>query len=145
MSNHFYLLFRYTKILKGPRKIIVKTLVTKRNTIDTFNFFYDVKNWETGGAIKSVRMEGQGIWSVETPQGRAKIISRPNKEFGILDHEFVVGDLSWTVFVRVISNGSGSSVTWTFICPENMQEDQFEEQLKNFDLEINSWKKALES
>ena len=128
-----------------PRKVIVKTLVTKRNLTDTFDFFDNVKNWETGGTLKSINKGNDGWWSVETPLGIAKVKPRPNKQFGILDHDFVGGDLSWTVFGRVTPNGSGSTVTWTFICPENMPEDQFEEQLKNFDHEITGWKKALES
>jgi len=130
--------------MNEPRKVIVKTLVTKRNLTDTFDFFDNVKNWETGGALKSINKGNNGWWSVDTPLGNSKVKPRSNKQFGILDHDFIGGGLSWTVFVRVTPNESGSTVTWTFVCPANMSEDQFEEQLKNFDHEINGWKKALE-
>ncbi len=65
-------------------------------------------------------------------------------EFGILDHIFVGRRLEWHVFVRIIPNEDGSTVTWTFIKPDGLSEDQFEEQLANFDTEISNWKSALE-
>jgi hypothetical protein len=47
--------------------------------------------------------------------------------------------------VRVIPNGNGSTITWTFTKPNGLSDDQFKEQLKNFDLEIERWRKALEN
>ena len=47
--------------------------------------------------------------------------------------------------VRVIPNGNGSTITWTFIKPDGLRDEQFKEQLKNFDLEIEGWRKALEN
>ena len=58
-------------------------------------------------------------------------------EFGILDHVFIGGGLEWHVFVRIIPNEDGSTVTWTFIKPDGLE--QFERQLQNFDNEISNW------
>jgi hypothetical protein len=65
-------------------------------------------------------------------------------EFGILDHVFIGGGLEWHVFVRIIPNEDGSTVTWTFIRPNGLVNEQFERQLQNFDNEISNWKAALE-
>jgi hypothetical protein len=35
-----------------PKLVIVKTLVTTKDVKTTFDFFADVKNWESGGALK---------------------------------------------------------------------------------------------
>jgi hypothetical protein len=71
---------------------------------------------------------------------------------GILDHDFIVaggrgaGGNKWTVFCRVTPNESGSTMSWLFLCPEGMSQEQFEGQLNNsFDKEIEGWKKALEA
>lgn len=64
--------------------------------------------------------------------------------FGILDHEFVGGGLEWKVYVRVIPIEEGSTTTWTFIKPDGLTDEQFQEQLKGFDVEVNNWQKYLE-
>jgi len=68
----------------------------------------------------------------------------PVSEFGILDHELVGGGLEWKVYVRVVPNDDGSTTTWTFMRPDGLTDEQFQEQLKGFDVEINSWKRYLE-
>jgi hypothetical protein len=68
----------------------------------------------------------------------------PVPQFGILDHEFVGGGLEWKVYVRVVPNEKGSTTTWTFMRPDGLTDDQFLEQLKGFDIEVNNWKRYLE-
>lgn len=127
-----------------PRKVIIKSLTTDRTTKEVFDFFENVKNMETGGALKSITKGEDGWWACETPVGRAKIKTRPQREFGILDHIFVGGGIEWNVFVRIVPNQEGSTTTWTFIKPDGLTHLQFEEQLKMFDTEILGWKNALE-
>lgn len=130
---------------KEPRSVIVKTLVTKKGTKEIFDFFKNLKNWETGGALKNIRDGDDGWWISDSPFGEVRIRLRHDERSGILDHDFVGGGGKWTVFSRVTPNESGSTVSWLFIRPEQMTQIQFEEQLKNFDSEILGWKKALES
>jgi hypothetical protein len=52
--------------------------------------------------------------------------------------------IEWNVYVRVLPNGNGSTITWTFIKPDGLSDEQFKEQLKSFDSEIDAWRKALE-
>jgi len=130
---------------KEPRSVIVKTLVTRKDVKTTFDFFHNLKNWETGGALKNIRQGNDGWWITDSPFGEARIKLRHDAKFGILDHDFVGGGGQWTVFCRVTPNESGSVASWLFIRPEPMTHEQFEEQLKNFDSEISGWKKTLES
>jgi len=130
--------------MKAPRSVIVKTMITTKDTKTTFDFFMNLKNWETGGALKNIR-KGSDDWCLcDSPFGEAKFRLRSNEQFGILDHDFIGGG-EWTVFSRVTPNESGSTVSWLFIRPEPMTQEQFEGQLKNFDNEIKGWKKALET
>ncbi len=130
---------------KEPRSVIVKTMVTTKDIKDTFNFFTNLKNWESGGALKNIQKGKEDWWICNSPFGEAKMRLRSNEKLGILDHDFIGGGGEWTVSCRVTPNESGSTVTWLFIRPELMPQVQFEEQLKNFDNEIIGWKKALES
>ena len=128
-----------------PRKIVAKTLTVDRSAGEVFDYFKDMKNLEAGGAIKSLRKAERGWWKGETPAGSMKIRhAAVSKEHGILDHVFVGGGLTWDVFVRVISNHRGATVSWTFVRPDGMTDSQFEEQLKAFDAEIASWSKDIE-
>ena len=129
----------------APRKVIVKELTVNNPINQVFDFFSNVKNMEIGGAIKSVT-KGEGDWWQfdHTVAGKGKMRVTPVSDFGILDHEFVGAGLEWKVYVRVVPNEEGSTTTWTFMRLDGLTDEQFQEQLKGFDLEINNWKKYLE-
>jgi hypothetical protein len=129
----------------APRKVIVKELTVEKPANQVFDFFSNVKNMEIGGAIKSVT-KGEGDWWQfdHTVAGKGKMKVTPSSDFGILDHEFVGAGLEWKVYVRVVPNQEGSTTTWTFMRPDGLTDEQFQEQLKGFDLEINNWRKYLE-
>lgn len=125
--------------------MVVKTMVTTRDIKAAYGFFRNLKNWESGGALREIRKGDDGWWTGDSPFGKARIKLRDDEKFGILDHDFVGGGGEWTVYCRITPNGSGSTVSWLFVRPEQMTQEQFEGQLDNFDDEISGWKKALES
>ena len=131
----------------NPRKVIVKTMTVNRSVDDVFDFFEDVKkSMEVGGAAKSVVKGSDGWWTFDhVVAGKAKMKHVPVREAGVLDHIFVGGGLEWRVYVRIIPNQSGSTVVWTFIRPDGLDDEQFENQLNGFDRKIALWKAALES
>jgi len=129
----------------NPVDVSVKILISSRNAKDVFDFFLNVKNWESGGIISSVIKDKNDQWICDTPAGRAKIICNSDKNCGILDHTFIVGDVTWNVYVRVIPNNKGSTIVWTFLKPDALVPKQFYEQLKSFDSEIDGWRRRLEN
>ena len=127
-----------------PRKVIIKMMTVNRGVDDVFNFFENIKNMEIGGAIKSVTKGDHGSWTFEhIVSGKSKIRTRINREFGILDHVFVGGGIEWNVYVRVVPNQKGSTTTWAFIRPDRLSDEDFESQLKGYDLEIDGWTRVL--
>jgi hypothetical protein len=129
----------------NPVDAIVKIMTCSRTPEDVFDFFQDVKNWESGGIITSVTKVDNDLWTCSTPAGKAKIKSIPEKESLILDHIFIVGDITWNVYVRILANNKGSTTVWTFLKPDNLTPRQFQEQLIGFDREIDGWKRRLEN
>jgi hypothetical protein len=129
-----------------PLKVIVKTMTVSTSTNTVFEFFKNIKNMESGGILKDItKAEEDGWWKFNTPAGEAKLkLSRVEQELGVIDHIFVGNGLVWHVYVRIVPNQHGSTVSWTFIRPDGLDDKQFEEQLAVFDIEIEGWKKALE-
>lgn len=128
-----------------PKKTIVKIMISHKSKDTVFNFFEDVKNLEIGGAISNIDKDIDDWYTfkhVVAGSARLKIVANDN-QLGILDHLFEGGGLSWTVYVRVIDNGYGSTTTWTFLRPDGLTDAQFEEQLKGFDVEIEKWNNYL--
>ena len=129
-----------------PRKVIVKTMTVNRSTDTVFEFFKNIKNMENGGILKGITKGEDGWWKFNTRAGEAKLkLGRVRQELGVIDHVFVGNGLVWQVYVRIVLNQDGSTASWTFIRPDGLDDKQFEEQLAAFDIEIEGWKKALES
>jgi hypothetical protein len=100
---------------------------------------------ELGGAIHSMQKNSDDWYTFDhIIAGKSKIKHTVNQEFKILDHVFQGAGLEWNVYVRVLPNGNGSTITWTFIKPDGLSNEQFKEQLKSFDSEIEAWRRALE-
>ena len=76
------------------------------------------------GIITSVTKVDNDQWTCSTPAGKAKIKSIPDKESLILDHIFIVGDITWNVYVRILANNKGTTV-WTFLKPDSLTPRHF--------------------
>jgi hypothetical protein len=133
-------------MLDKPRKVIVKMMTVDRSVNDVLDFFEDPKSMEIGGSAKNVTKGKDGWWTFDhAVAGKAKMKHVPVREAGVLDHVFAGAGMEWKVYVRIVPNQRGSTVTWTFIRPAILTDEQFEEQLEAFEHEITLWKKALES
>ncbi|MEW6605011.1 MAG: hypothetical protein AB1351_10065 [Thermoproteota archaeon] len=131
--------------MSKPHKILVKTMTVNRTVNDVFDFFDNPISMEIGGAAKSVTKDSDSSWTFDhVVAGKSRIKHNAIREAGVLDHVFIGGGLEWKVYVRMTPNFGGTTVVWTFVRPDSLSDEQFEIQLRGFDLEIDLWKKALE-
>ncbi|HUB96883.1 MAG TPA: hypothetical protein VL993_13255, partial [Stellaceae bacterium] len=70
---------------------------------------------------------------------------RADARHGILDHDFVDPQASWTVPARVIRNGDGTEFMITFFQPPGFTDAFFDEQIKLVDIELATLKDLLEA
>ena len=131
----------------APQKVIVKTMTVNRNTDTVFEFFKNIKNMESGGILRDItKGEEDGWWKFHTPAGEAKLkLGRVERELGVIDHVFAGNGLVWHVYLRIVPNQHGSTASWIFLRPDGLNDKQFEGQLAVFDVEVEGWKRALES
>lgn len=124
-----------------PRKVIIKTMTVSRNANDVFDFFENVKlSMEAGGAARSVAKGDDGWWTFDrVSAGKSRMKHMPDRNTGVLDHQFVGAGLDWRVYVRIAPNRGGSTTSWTFMRPDGLTDEDLM-QLKGFDQEIALWK-----
>jgi hypothetical protein len=93
-----------------------------------YEFVVDPSNlpqWAPGFA-QSVRRDGSQ-WIVETTDGPMDVEFAPINQFGVADHTVVVSPGSVvTNYVRIVPNGDGAEVLFTFLQTPDLADEQFE-------------------
>ena len=112
-----------------------------------FEFLADLGNWPRWAVVnvKSTRRsDDPDWWDMVTPRGAARLRMRADPRHGILDHDFVDSQASWTVPARVIANAAGAEFMITFFQPPTFTDEFFDEQIKLVDIELGKLKELLE-
>ena len=81
---------------------------------------------------------------MQAPHGTGHIRLRSDSASGVLDHDFVDDQASWTVPARVVANGAGSEFMMTFFQPSMFTDQFFDEQVRLVDRELAQLKRILE-
>lgn len=104
----------------------------------------NLPKWATGlgGSIRNVH----GEWIADAPMGKVNIKFAEKNEFGILDHEVVL-ESGVTTYnpMRVIANGNGSEIFFTLIRLPEMSDEQFAQDARWVEKDLNILKGLMES
>ena len=95
--------------------------------------------------MPDAKITTDGWWSFTGPHGKSKLKFHENKSLGILDHQYVDEVSSWTVPMRVISNGDFSEVIITLNKPEELTDVQFDQRMAEISDMVTSMKNIIES
>ena len=95
--------------------------------------------------IPDAKINSDGWWSFIGPYGRSKLKFHENKSLGILDHQYVDEESTWSIPMRIISNGNLSEIIITLKKPEQLSDLQFDERVSKISSIVTSMKNILES
>jgi Polyketide cyclase / dehydrase and lipid transport len=132
----------------GTRRSITKTVRIDRDVATVFAFLADPANWPRWAVVNveaTWPTADPAWWAMQTPHGQARLRIRAEARYGILDHDFVDPQASWTVPARVVPNGDGSEFMMTFVQPPSFDDTFFDDQIKLVDTELAKLKDVLES
>ena len=131
-----------------PIRSVTKTVRIACDPETAFAFLADLGNWPRCAVVNvksTLRSEDPEWWDMITPRGTARLRMRADARHGILDHDFVDPQASWTVPARVIANGSGAEFMITFFQPPGFTDTFFVEQINLVDIELMKLKEILET
>jgi hypothetical protein len=103
----------------------------------------NLPRWAPG--LGSSIVQEDGVWFVETPQGRARVTVAPDNPYGVLDQE-VVTPSGETVYVplRVTEDGDGSEVVFTLRRTPGMTDAELERDAALVTADLELLKRVLE-
>jgi hypothetical protein len=127
--------------------------ITKSVRIDcapksAFEFLADLGNsprWAVVNVKSTRRADDPEWWDMVTPRGATRLRMRADASQGILDHDFVDPQASWTAPARVIANDAGAEFIITFFQPPGFTDAFFDEQIQLVDVELATLKGLLEA
>ena len=130
-----------------PSKILSITIT--RPFEDVYAFLADLKNFPdwASGLGKLRRRMGANEWLADTLSGvEARIRLVPKNDYGIVDH-YVTPEDAEEIYIpmRVVRNGDGADVVFTLFKQEEMSDEQFANDEKHVQKDLNSLKKLLEA
>ena len=100
----------------------------KRSASDVYTYLAEPKNFPKWAAVvgPSFTQIGATDWLCETAMGERVVRFCERNTFGVLDHAvFKRGDEPITTPMRVIANGEGCLVTYTFFQRPGTSDEQF--------------------
>ena len=112
-----------------------------------YSFLSDPTNWPQYAVVnlKSVSPGQDGWFNAVTKFGGGQIKISGVKELGVFDHIWRDPQATWKVFGRVVPNGEGSTVMMTLFQPAVMKDAQFEQAMKEMDIEMAKLKELMEA
>jgi hypothetical protein len=127
---------------------VTKTVRIACDPQAAFGFLADLGNWPRWAIVNvksTSRTDDPDWWDTVTPRGMARLRMRADASHGILDHDFIDPQTSWTVPARIVRNGDGAEFMITFFQPPGFTDTFFDEQIKLVDIELAKLKELLEA
>lgn len=111
-----------------------------------FAFLADPMNWTQYAVVnlRSVSPGQDGWFNAVTKFGEGKIKVHGAREFGILDHTWKDPQATWDAYCRAVPNGDGTTVMFTLFQPAVLNDQQFDQAMKEMDVEMAKLKEILE-
>ncbi|HLC24840.1 MAG TPA: hypothetical protein VJJ25_04345 [Nitrosopumilaceae archaeon] len=116
------------------------TTPVNRKTADVFDAILDWPKKMMPDATK----DDDGWWSFTTPSGHVKLKLNPNRQLGILDHQFVEESIKWDVIMRVVRSGDYAEIIITLFKPKQSSDQLFNQHMKEIEKLMENMKLIIE-
>ena len=124
----------------------IKSVDIQADPDQVFAFLANPMNWPQY-AVVNLRFvsPGQDGWfDAVTKFGAGELKVNSVKELGVFDHVWKDPQATWQVYSRVVPNGEGATVMMTLFQPAVMNDQQFDEAMKEMEKEMKKLKEILE-
>jgi hypothetical protein len=113
---------------------------------EVYAFLSDPMNWPQYAVVnlRSVTPGSDGWFQAVTKFGEGGIKVSGVEKLGVFDHVWKDPQATWPVYSRVLPNGDGSTVTMTLFQPVMMTDTQFDQAMKEMDIEMKTRKDIME-
>ncbi len=111
-----------------------------------YAFLENPMNWPRYAVVnlKTVSPGKDGWFKAVTKFGEGEIKISGVKDLGVFDHIWRDPQATWKVYGRVVPNGEGSTTTMTLFQPSVMSDAQFDQAMKEMDIEMAKLKEIME-
>jgi hypothetical protein len=114
---------------------------------EVYDYLVKPANYENWAAVEpgSFKPLDNGDWQGETPDGLRHFRFTPPNNFGVLDHAmFVPGTELLYMPMRIMQNGRGTELTFTFFRRDGMDDVQFASTVEWISTDFLTLKSILE-
>ena len=116
------------------------TVSVKRKTGDVFDAILDIPP----KMMPDAKKKEDGSWTFTGERGPAKLKFFENKQHGILDHHYEDQEGKWHNSMRVVPSGDDSEIMITFVKPDSLSEQIFNERMKEMEKLMQTMKEIIE-
>jgi hypothetical protein len=132
--------------MKKISRSAIKSVDIAATPEKVYAFLSDPMNWPRYAVVnlKTVSPGHEGWFKVVTKFGEGEIQISGTKELGIFDHIWRDPQATWKVYGRVVPNAEGSTAMMTLFQPSVMSDGQFDQAMKEMDIEMAKLKEIME-
>jgi hypothetical protein len=133
--------------MKRIARSAIKSVDIEAAPDKVFTFLSNPMRWPEYAVVnlRSVSPGQNGWFKAVTKFGEGEIKVNGIKELGVFDHVWKDPQATWQVYSRVVPNGDGSTVLMTLFQPAIMTDAQFDQAMREMDIEMAKLKEILEN
>jgi hypothetical protein len=132
--------------MKRIARSTIKSVDIEAAPDKVYAFLSNPMNWPEYAVVnlRSISPGQNGWFKAVTKFGEGEIKIDAVKELGVFDHIWRDPQATWRVYSRVVPNGEGSTVMMTLFQPSVMTDQQFDQGMKEMDIEMRKLKEIME-
>ncbi len=132
--------------MKRIARSAIKSVDIQATPEKVYGFLSNPMNWPQYAVVnlRSVSPGNDGWFKAVTKFGEGHLKIEGVKELGLFDHVWKDPQATWKVYSRVVPNGEGSTVMMALFQPPVMTNEQFDQAMREMDMEMEKLREIME-